>query len=158
MDVDVMMQELTERVDGCHHAGHYVVSAQDGAVHLQHRLPGEPWELTEQTPVEAEEDAQSSGQGEDELAVGHRLAEVLGDVRSHDQGALLVTARAHTPPAAGEGDEHLMVAVGAADAGKALVEVTTGEELLDGLGDDGPPEAEALLVAFVDVWSPALAW
>ncbi len=51
--------------------------------------------------------------------------------------------------AAGEGDEELVAAVGAADASEAFGEVAAGQELLDGAPDDGPPEAVALPVALV---------
>jgi hypothetical protein len=65
---------------------------ENGAVHLQERLPGQARQLAQEAPVEAEEDAETLGDGEDELAMGHGLAQVLGDVGRHDQGTLLVAS------------------------------------------------------------------
>jgi len=45
------------------------------------------------------------------------------------QRALLMTTGTQTPLATGEGDEHLVAAVAAADAGKTKVEIPTAEEL-----------------------------
>jgi len=51
---------------------------------------------------------------------------------------------------AGEGHEHLVGAVGAAHAGEAFAQITALEVGLDGVADDGAPEAvlgrEALVV------------
>ena len=46
---------------------------------------------------------------------------------------------------AGEGDEHLMVAILAADPGKAEVEIAASEEFSDHLANDRPPKAVAIL-------------
>ena len=48
---------------------------------------------------------------------------------------------------AGEGDEEFVMAVGAADAGEAVVQVAALEELVDGLVNDRPPVAELTSVA-----------
>jgi hypothetical protein len=64
------------------------------------------------------------------------------------EGSLLVATGTQAPPPAGEGDEELESARGAADAGEAFLQVAAGEELLDGRRDDRAPEAVALLVAF----------
>jgi len=50
------VEKLAEGVDGPDHARRHVPAVQDGAVDLEHRLPGDPGELAEKPPVEAEED------------------------------------------------------------------------------------------------------
>ena len=55
------VEKLTEGVDGPDHSRRHVPAVQDGAVDLEHRLPGEPGKLTEKPPVEAEEDPQTLG-------------------------------------------------------------------------------------------------
>ena len=50
------MQKLAEGVDGPDHARCHIPAVQDGAVDLEHRLPGDPGQLAEKPPVEAEED------------------------------------------------------------------------------------------------------
>ncbi len=92
--------------------------------------------------MEAEEDAEPLGDGPDELAVGNRPADVLGDVHAEEERALLGATGAEAALFAGEGDEELVVAVGAADAGEAVLEVAALEEGGDGLVDGGAPVAE----------------
>ena len=50
---------------------------------------------------------------------------------------------------AGEGDKHFVPARGAADTGKAEVEVAAREEPADDLTDDRAPRAVALLITLV---------
>jgi len=79
--------------------------------------------------------------------VGHRRADVLGHVHRHEQRPLLVAARAQAPLATREGHEHLVLAVGAADAGEAVVQVTALEKPRHGRPDGGAKDAVARLVA-----------
>ncbi len=122
-------------------------SVQDGACDLEHRLPGQARQLAQQRAVEAEEQAQTLGDGEDVLPVRHVLADNAGDMLGDDQRPLLVATGTEAAASAGESDEELVEAPGAADACKALVQIAAGEELLDGPLDDGTPEAVALLEA-----------
>ncbi len=127
----VEVDQLAEGVDGRHHAGSGVGALEDGAVDLQDGLPGQAGQRAEQPAVEAEEDPQALGDGEDELAVGDGSADVTGDVVGDDQGPLLVAAGAEAAASAGERDEALVTAPRAADAGEALAQVAAGEELAD---------------------------
>ena len=123
------------------------------AVHLEHRLPGQAGEITEEPAIEAEEETEALGDGEDELAVGDGGRRPRRRASAMTQGALLVTARAQAAAAAGEGDEELVAARSAANPREAVTQVAAAEELRRGVGDDGPPEAVPLLVA---VWVDAL--
>ena len=60
-----------------------------------------------------------------------------------------MTTGTETLLATREGNEHLVAAVAAADAGKTEVEILAAEEFARYLNDDGPPEAIALLVSIV---------
>ena len=76
-----------------------------------------------------------------------RGAHVLGDVRGHDQGALLMAAGAQAPTPAGEGDEELVVARAAANPREAVTQIAALKERRRGFGDDGPPESVPILGA-----------
>ena len=79
----------------------------------------------------------------------HGLTHILGNVDGEQQSPLLMTTGADTPLLAGEGHEELVATVGAADTGEALSQVAAPEELIDGCGDDRPPEAELASIALV---------
>jgi hypothetical protein len=74
-------------------------------------------------------------------------ADILGGVEAQQERALLAAAWADAPLLAGEGDEELVAAVRAADAGKPLVQVATLEELADGLVEHRAPIAVCASVA-----------
>jgi hypothetical protein len=97
--------------------------------------------------MEAEEDAQAFWDGPDELAMGHILTNILGHMQAEQNGAFLGAAWADAALFAGEGDEELVFAVWAADAGEAVLEIAAFEESGDGLVNDRPPEAELAGVA-----------
>ena len=67
-------------MDGGDHAGGDIVAVQHGAVGLEHGVPGEARQLAQQPAVEAEEQAQSLGDGEDKLAMPNRLTDLARDV------------------------------------------------------------------------------
>ena len=85
----------------------------------------------------AEDTAQDAGEGEDELAVGNFVADRGGDPFAGGADAALVAGGAEVAGLAGEGEEALVPAVGALEAGEASGEVTTTEEGLDGGGCGG---------------------
>ncbi len=84
-------------------------------------------------------DAEPFGNREDNLPVRHGGADRVGDGMGHQQGAFLVTTRAQTSLAAGEGDEHFVATTRAADAGEAEVEVAATKELAGHFPNDGSP-------------------
>jgi hypothetical protein len=65
--------------------------------------------------------------------MGNRQADILGDVQAEEEGAFLGATGADAALLAGEGDEELVVAVGAAGAGEAVLEVAALEEGGNGL-------------------------
>ncbi len=77
--------------------------------------------------------------GEDELPVGDGSADGLGDRFIRQQGALLVAARTKAALLTGEGDEHLVAAVGTTNAGKAVVQVAAAKESARHVADNRSP-------------------
>ena len=65
-------------------------------------------------------------------------------------GPLLMAAWTNATLRAGEGDEHFVAAVRAANAGKAEVQVAAAEEPADDLSDDASPLAVAFGVVFAE--------
>jgi hypothetical protein len=63
------MANLVKRMDGGNHPRRHVPAVEDGAVDLEHRLPGELGQFAQEPAVESEEDPLVSGDGEDELSV-----------------------------------------------------------------------------------------
>jgi hypothetical protein len=90
------VQNLAVRVDGHDHARCDVRSIEHRPVHLEDRLPDEAWQLTEQPAVEAEEDAQALGDGEDEVAPAARTGrqDKVGTAAQTSRAMCSATARA----------------------------------------------------------------
>ena len=65
------------------------------------------------------------------------------------QGPLLMAGRTGTALLAREGDKHLMFTVGAANSGKAFLQIATLEKGSHRLLDDWPPIAILGLKAFI---------
>ena len=96
-------------------------------------------------PALAEDAAQHFRDGENELAVRDFVADGGGDPGSGLAGAALVAGGAEVAGLAGEGEELLMPALGAMEAGEALSEVgeflgdrptVRGDFVLGGLQDE----------------------
>ena len=92
----------------------------------------------------AAENSQPLGDREDELPMRNRTADGLGDRLGGQQGALLMAAWTEAALLAGEGDEHLVAAVGATDAGEAEVQIAAAKESAGHVADDRTPRAVAL--------------
>jgi hypothetical protein len=67
-------------------------------------------------------------------------ADLLGHVLRRHQRPFLVAGGASAALLAGEGHEHLMVAIAAADAGEAMLQIAALQEGRYRSLDDGPPE------------------
>ncbi len=94
-------------------------------------------EFAEQSAVELEGVANQPGDGEHEVPVGHRSADLVGDEGALDEGAALVARGAEPALLAGKRAEDFMAAVGTVQAGEAGVEVAAVEEGGDGRGGCG---------------------
>ena len=80
----------------------------------------------------AQKDPQSLGQGEDELAVGKGMEQLLIEVLVEQNGPLLFTGRGEEVTLAGERTEAVGTERRAPGAGDALVPVATKAEGRDG--------------------------
>jgi len=96
----------------------------------------------EEVAALAEDAAQDAGDGEDELAVWDFVADGGGDPVADGADAPLVAGRAEVAAFAGEGEEALVAAIGALEAGEAGGEVATAEERFDGGSGGGVERAE----------------
>jgi len=136
VDVRVPVQEFAERLDRTHHARHHVVAAQQASDFGLDTVPGARAELAQQLAVEAGVQPQTLGDGQHDLPVGDGRTDLLGHVNRGQQGPFLVAGGAGAALLAGEGHEHLVVAVRAADAGETLVQVAALQEGPHALLDD----------------------
>jgi hypothetical protein len=80
----------------------------------------------------AEDTAQDTGDGEDELTVGDFVADGGGDPVTGGADAALVAGGAEVAALAGEGEEAFVATIRALEAGEAGGEVTAAEKGLDG--------------------------
>ena len=87
----------------------------------------------------AEVDAEPLRNREDKLPVRYGHANRVGDRVGCQQSPLLMATWAEATLPAGEGDEHLMVAIFATNTGKAEVEIAAGEKLADHFANDRAP-------------------
>jgi len=94
-------------------------------------------EFVEQGTVEFEGVSDQPGNGEHEVPVGHRGADLVGDEGAPEERAALVAGGAEAALFAGKGEEVFVAAVGAMKARETGVEVAAFEERLDGGGDCG---------------------
>ena len=121
--------------------GTHVVAAEQASDFGLDARPGAGAELAQQLAVEAGVQPQTFGDGQHDLPVGDGKTDLFGHVDGGQQGAFLVAGGAGAALLAGKGDEHLVVAVRAADAGEALVQIAAVEKGRHGALDDRPPEA-----------------
>ena len=98
-------------------------------------------EVSEQVAALAEDRAEDFGDGEDELTVGNGQADVAGDPAGGLEGPALVAGGAEVAGLAGEGEQVLVAAAGADEAGEACGEVAAAHEGLDGGDGFGPERA-----------------
>ncbi len=124
-------------------------TAEHLPINLDGGLPSGAGQLAEQTAVVAAVDPQPLGNREDELPMGNRGTDGVGDRLGGQQGALLMAAWTEATLLAGEGDEHLVAAVGATDAGEAEVQIAAAKESAGHVADDRTPRAVALGVVLV---------
>ena len=122
VDMWVEVEQLARRLHESHGSRGDVGAVEVGREIELQGSPGTAGQLSQELAVVAKEDPQPLGDGEDHLAVGDVLEQLLlGPVRPQKL-ALLVAARAQAPELAGEGDQKLVPAVRAAHPGDALVE------------------------------------
>jgi len=149
MDVRMPVQELAVSLNCRNHAGHHILaSEQPLCFHLEAR-PGTGREFTQQLAVEASVNSQTLGNGQDDLPMCDGRADFFGNVDRGQQRALLVARGTRATLLAGEGHEHLMPTVGAANSIKPFLQIAALEKGCHRLFDDRPPEPVLGLITLV---------
>jgi len=97
--------------------------------------------------------AQTLGDGQHDLPMGDRRADFLGNVQRGQQRPFLVAAGTRAALLAGEGDEHLMLAVRTPNSGEAFLQIAALEKGRHRLFDDRPP-----VDSFFSCTSNPLGW
>ena len=111
--------------------------------------PGTGREFTQQLAIEARVNSQTPGDGQHDLPMGDGSTDFFGNVHRGQQRPLLVAGRASAALLAGEGDEHLVLAVGAANSRKPFLQTAALEKGGHRLLDDRPPVAIPGLIPLV---------
>ena len=129
------------RLNRSDHAGHDILAPEQANRFRLEARPGTGSELAEQLAVEAGVQSQTLGNGQNDLPMRDRKTDLFGNVNRGQQGPFLVTRWARTPLLAGEGDKHLVLAVGATNPSKSCLQIATLEKGGYRTLDDGPPVA-----------------
>jgi len=140
-DVEVRVEDevVAEGVDSGDGSDAAVGEAEAGAEGVLEGGGGSVEQVGEEVAAFAKDAAQDARHGEDELAVGNRFAECLGDPVAGAANAALVAGRAEVAALAGEGEEALVAAVGirADEAGESGAEIAALVEAVDGRDGGG---------------------
>ncbi len=100
-----------------------------------------------QLAIEARVHSQTLGNGQDNLPMSDRSADVFSHVDRGQQRPLLVTRGTGAALPAGEGDKDLMLAVGTTNPGEAFLQITALKKGRHGLLHDRPPISVLVLIA-----------
>jgi len=145
----VPMQKFAMCLDRPDHPGHHIRALEQPLCFRFEAGPGTRGEFAQQLAIELGVQSKTLGNGQDDLPMCDRKTDIFGNMNRGQQGPFLVTRRTCAALLAGEGDEQLMVTVGAAHSGKAFLQIATLEKGCDGLFDDRPPETILGLKAFI---------
>jgi hypothetical protein len=149
MDVRMPMKEFPVRLDGRDHARYHIMTSEEALGFGLQAGPRAERELAQQLPIKAGVESETLGDGEHDLSMRDGKTDLFGHVDGRQQTAFLVAGGAGGALFARIGNEHLVLAVGTADAGEALVQITALEKGRHGALDDRPPEAVLGLKTFV---------
>jgi hypothetical protein len=152
-DVEVRMEDevVAKGVQGGSGGEAAFGQIQAGAEVVAQAIGGGLEEVGEELAAFAEDAAEDFGDGEDELAVGHFVADGGGDPVAGGADTALMAGRAEVAALAGEGEEAFVTAVGALEPGEAGGEIAAAEEGFDGGGGGRVERAEILEVPFFDL-------
>jgi len=149
-DMKMRMEDevIAEGVDGSGSGDATVRQTEAGAEGVAQGFGGGLEKEVEEVAALAEDAAQHFREGEDELAVRNVVADGGGDPTAGLSDAALVACGAEVAGLAGEGEELLMAAIGAMEAGKAGSEIAAAEKGADGgdgIGAQWPHGAAVVL-------------
>jgi hypothetical protein len=132
MQVGMPVDEAAEGLNGGEDTGDDIGLAEGRAHEVAERAVGDAGEDSQELAVVEEVGTQALGHGEDVLAVGDGIEDLVLEPIGPDLESFGVAGGAEDAGLAAEGDEELGVTLVAAHAGKALFEDTAVEEALDG--------------------------
>lgn|GEM_PF-1112669 len=137
---------VTKGVEGGDGSDAALREVESGAEGVLEGVDGGMKENGEELAAFAEDAAQDTGDGEDELAVGDFVTDGGGDPVTGGADAALVAGGAEVAALAGEGEEAFVAAIRALEPGEAGGEVTAAEKGLDGADGGGWKRAEGFAV------------
>jgi len=146
VNVRVPIGQVARGLDHGNHPRPYVFVADRRAHQLEDGLPGRPCELAEELPVVQEVRTQHLRDDEDPLRVGHLLEHVLHQQRRRRHRTLGRARRTQLAGLARERQQVLLSAVGAPDAGEAVLEEVAVELAQHLLVDEAAPETVPPLI------------
>ena len=106
-------------------------------------------ELSQQPPVKARMQSQPFGNRQHDLPVRDWIGDFLRHVQRGQQSAFLMARGTGTALLARVGNEHLVMAVGTADARKTFRQIPTSRKSGQAVVDDGSPETVLSLKTLV---------
>ena len=143
------MQKFSVCLDSRDHARRDVVATQKPPDFCLDAGPGAVREFSQQAAVEASVESQTLGNRQHNLPVRDRSTDFFGDMQCGQQRAFLVAGGTGTALLAGKGDEHLVVAIWAANPCESLLQIPTFEKGCDTEVDDRSPESVLRLITLV---------
>ena len=115
------MQKFAMSLNRGDHPGHHVLAPEQALCFRLEAGPGTRGKFDQQLAIEASMHSQTFGNGQDDLPMCDGRADFFGNVDRGQQRPLLVARGTRAALLAGEGDEHLVLAVGAADSREAFL-------------------------------------
>ena len=149
VDVSVPVKEFAMSLNRRYHAGHNILSPEQALCFRLEARPGTGREIAQQLAVEARVRSQTLEDDQDDLPMCDGRADLVSNVERGQQRPLLVARGAGTALLAGEGDEHLVLAVRAANSSKPFLQIPTLKKGRHRLLDDRPPETVLGLISLV---------
>jgi len=117
------MKQFPMSLDRRNHPGHHILWPEQANRFRLEARPRARRELAQQLPIEPSVQSQTLGDGQNDLSMRDGKTDFFGNVDRGQQRPLLVAGWAGTTLLAGEGDEHLVLAVWAANASNTLLEI-----------------------------------
>ena len=122
------MQKFAVRLDRRDHAGHDIFAPEQPPGFRLETRPGTRGKFTQELAIEARVNSQTFGDRQHDLPMSDGRADFFSHVQRGQQRAFLVAGRTRAALLAGEGDEHLVLAVGAANASEPFLQIAALEK------------------------------
>ena len=121
------VQKFSVCLDRPDHTGHRILALEQPPGFRFETRPGTREKFAQQLAIEAGMHAKALGNGEDDLPMRDGKTDLFADVQGSQKSPFLMAGGTRTALLAGEGDKHLMLAVGTANAGEACLQIAALE-------------------------------